>query len=80
MTFFLKMREPMLVAFSTSSSGATLPVTLRTVEKRWACRTRWRLCVPLGRTINMDGTAIMQGVATVFIAQFYAIDLALVTT
>ena len=77
-TFFVKMREPMLVAFSTSSSGATLPVTLRTVEKRVGVKNEVAaFAVPLGATINMDGTAIMQGVATVFIAQFYAIDLAL---
>jgi len=74
--FYKKMREPMLVAFSTSSSGATLPVTLRTVEKRIGVKNEVAaFAVPLGATINMDGTAIMQGVATVFIAQFYAIDL-----
>ena len=74
--FFAKMREPMLVAFSTSSSGATLPVTLRTVEKRVGVKNEVAsFAVPLGATINMDGTAIMQGVATVFIAQFYVIDL-----
>ena len=72
------MREPMLVAFSTSSSGATLPVTLRTVEKRFGVKNEVAaFAVPLGATINMDGTAIMQGVATVFIAQFYLIDLAM---
>ena len=76
--FFVKMREPMLVAFSTSSSGATLPVTLRTVEKRVGVKNEVAaFAVPLGATINMDGTAIMQGVATVFIAQFYGIDLGL---
>ena len=76
-TFFSKMREPMLVAFSTSSSGATLPVTLRTVEHRIGVKNEVAsFAVPLGATINMDGTAIMQGVATVFIAQFYGIDLA----
>ena len=76
--FFLKMREPMLVAFSTSSSGATLPVTLRTVEKRMGVKNEVAaFVVPLGATINMDGTAIMQGVATVFIAQFYGIELGL---
>jgi Na+/H+-dicarboxylate symporter len=76
--FVNKMREPMLVAFSTSSSGATLPVTLRTVEKRIGVKNEVAaFAVPLGATINMDGTAIMQGVATVFIAQFYAIDLGL---
>ncbi len=76
--FFAKMREPMLVAFSTSSSGATLPVTLRTVEKRVGVKNEVAsFAVPLGATINMDGTAIMQGVATVFIAQFYVIDLSI---
>ena len=74
----LKMREPMLVAFSTSSSGATLPVTLRTVTRRVGVKNEIAaFAVPLGATINMDGTAIMQGVATVFIAQFYNIDLGL---
>lgn len=74
--FLVKMREPMLVAFSTASSGATLPVTLRTVEKRIGVKNEVAsFAIPLGATINMDGTAIMQGVATVFIAQFYAIDL-----
>ena len=74
--FYRKMREPMLVAFSTSSSGATLPVTLRTVEKRVGVKNEVAaFVIPLGATINMDGTAIMQGVATVFIAQFYMIDL-----
>ncbi len=74
--FFNKMREPMLVGFSTSSSGATLPVTLRTVEQRVGVKNEVAaFAVPLGATINMDGTAIMQGVATVFIAQFYVIDL-----
>ncbi len=76
-TFFTKMREPMLVAFSTSSSGATIPVTLRTVEHKIGVSNEVAaFAVPLGATINMDGTAIMQGVATVFIAQFYGFDLA----
>ncbi|MDH3643970.1 MAG: dicarboxylate/amino acid:cation symporter, partial [Gammaproteobacteria bacterium] len=76
--FFSKMREPMLVAFSTASSSATLPVTLRTVEQRVGVKNEVAaFAVPLGATINMDGTAIMQGVATVFIAQLYGIDLGL---
>ena len=74
--FLRKMREPMLVAFSTSSSGATLPVTLRTVEHRIGVKNNVAaFAVPLGATINMDGTAIMQGVATVFIAQFFGYQL-----
>ena len=78
LAFLAKMREPLLVAFSTSSSGATLPVTLRTVEHKLGVPNHVAsFAVPLGATINMDGTAIMQGVATVFIAQFYGIDLGL---
>ena len=74
--FLRKMREPMLVAFSTSSSGATLPVTLRTVEHRIGVNNNVAaFAVPLGATINMDGTAIMQGVATAFIAQFFGYQL-----
>jgi Na+/H+-dicarboxylate symporter len=74
--FLRKMREPMLVGFSTASSGATLPVTLRTVEHRIGVKNEVAsFAVPLGATINMDGTAIMQGVATVFIAQFYQVGL-----
>ena len=65
-------------SISTSSSGATLPVTLRTVERKLGVPNNVAsFAVPLGATINMDGTAIMQGVATVFIAQFYGIDLGL---
>ena len=74
--FYKKMRDPMLFAFSTSSSGATLPVTLRTVEKKLGVdNSIASFSVPLGATINMDGTAIMQGVATVFIAQYFHVDL-----
>ena len=66
------------MAFSTSSSGATLPVTLRTVENRLGVKNDVAsFAIPLGATINMDGTAIMQGVATVFIAQFYGLQLGL---
>jgi Na+/H+-dicarboxylate symporter len=73
-----KMRSVWAFAFSTSSSGATLPVTLRTVEKKLGVHNSVAgFTIPLGATINMDGTAIMQGVATVFIAQAYGFDLSL---
>ncbi|MBA6411667.1 dicarboxylate/amino acid:cation symporter [Parahaliea sp. F7430] len=73
-----KMRSVWAFAFSTASSGATLPITLRTVEKRLGVQNSVAgFTVPLGATINMDGTAIMQGVATVFIAQVYGVDLSL---
>jgi len=76
--FLSKMRPALALAFSTASSGATMPVTLRTVEKRLGVDNRVAsFTVPLGATINMDGTAIMQGVATVFIAQAYNIGLGL---
>ncbi len=71
-----KMRPVWAFAFSTASSGATLPVTLSTVENRLGVpKSVAGFAVPLGATINMDGTAIMQGVATVFIAQVYGVDL-----
>lgn len=74
--FFKKLRAPMSVAFGTASSGATLPVTLRTVEERLGVdESVGSFTVPLGATINMDGTAIMQGVATVFIAQVYGVEI-----
>ncbi|MCH2042278.1 MAG: dicarboxylate/amino acid:cation symporter [Saccharospirillaceae bacterium] len=77
-TFMHKMRNTQLFAFSTASSNATLPITLRTVKQRLGVENRVAsFAVPLGATINMDGTAIMQGVATVFIAQAFNLDLAL---
>ncbi|WP_099035888.1 dicarboxylate/amino acid:cation symporter [Lacimicrobium alkaliphilum] len=71
-----KMRDAALFAFSTSSSSATLPVTLETARNKLGINNSVSsFTIPLGATINMDGTAIMQGVATVFIAQVYAVDL-----
>ncbi len=76
--FLRKMRNTQLFAFSTASSSATIPVTLRAVEQRLGVSNRIAsFTVPLGATINMDGTAIMQGVATVFIAQAFGLDLGL---
>jgi Na+/H+-dicarboxylate symporter len=75
-TFLSKLRPALALAFSTASSGATMPVTMRTVEQRLGVsKSVSSFTVPLGATINMDGTAIMQGVATVFIAQAYNIGL-----
>lgn len=77
-TFLRKMRDPAAFAFSTASSGATIPVTLHTVEKKMGVKNSVAaFTVPLGATINMDGTAMMQGVATVFIANVYGVDLSL---
>lgn len=71
-----KMRDAAIFAFSTSSSSATLPVTMETAQNKLGVgKSVSSFTLPLGATINMDGTAIMQGVATVFIAQVYAVDL-----
>jgi len=76
--FFRKMRSVQAFAFSTASSGATIPVTLRTCEKRLGADNKVAsFTVPLGATINMDGTAIMQGIAAGFIAQYYGVDLSM---
>ena len=78
LTLIKNMRPAMLFAFSTSSSNATMPITMNVVEKRVGVDNSIAFfTVPLGATINMDGTAIMQGVATVFIAQAYGLDLGL---
>ena len=78
LTLIKNMRPAMLFAFSTSSSNATMPITMNVVEKRVGVdNSIASFTVPLGATINMDGTAIMQGVATVFIAQAYGLDLGL---
>jgi len=77
-TFFMNIRPAMLFAFSTSSSSATLPVTLTVAENRLGVgNSVASFTLPLGATINMDGTAIMQGVATVFIAQAFNVDIGL---
>lgn len=76
--FLPKIRDAQIFAFSTSSSNATIPVTLRSVTKRMGVdNSVASFTVPFGATINMDGTAIMQGVATVFIAHIYGIELGL---
>lgn len=77
-TFLKKMKHACLFGFSTSSSSATMPITLETATKKLgASNSVASFTIPLGATINMDGTAIMQGVATVFIAQVFSVDLAL---
>jgi len=76
--FYSKMRAVLAFAFSTASSGATIPVTLKTVEQRLGVDNKVAsFTVPLGATINMDGTAIMQGIAAGFIAQYFGVDLSL---
>ncbi|WCP82792.1 dicarboxylate/amino acid:cation symporter [Vibrio harveyi] len=75
-TFLRKMEDAIMFAFSTASSNATIPVTMETAKHRMGVENRVSsFTVPLGATVNMDGTAIMQGVATAFIAQAFNIDL-----
>lgn len=74
--FFSKIRAVQLLAFSTSSSAATMPFTMQTAEERLNVDPAIsRFVVPLGATINMDGTGMYQAVAAVFLCQFFGIDL-----
>jgi Na+/H+-dicarboxylate symporter len=74
--FWRAMRPAQLLGFSTSSSSATLPVTMECVEKNLGVSNQVSSFVlPLGATVNMDGTALYQGVAAVFIAQVFDIQL-----
>jgi Na+/H+-dicarboxylate symporter len=76
--FLRKMWKVMVFGFSTASSSATLPINMRTVEHDLGVDKKVAsFSIPLGATINMDGTAIMQGVATVFIAQAFGIEIGL---
>lgn len=75
---FANMRAPLLVAFSTSSSSATLPVSMSTLEKKVGVSNRvTSFVLPLGATINMDGTAIFECVGALFIAQVLGVELTL---
>ena len=77
--FFKKMRNVALFAFSTSSSAATIPVTLKTVTDDLGVKKDVSsFVIPVGATINMDGTAIMQGLATMFIASTAGVDLSII--
>lgn len=76
--FFINVRELLLLAFSTSSSAAVMPISLNVVEEKLNVKPEVsRFLIPLGATINMTGTAMYQGVATVFLAQIFNVDLSL---
>ncbi|XP_048240608.1 excitatory amino acid transporter-like [Haliotis rufescens] len=73
---YLKAIQALLTAFATASSAATLPVTMQCVEKRMKIDTRIsRFILPVGATVNMDGTAVYSAIAPVFIAQYNGINL-----
>lgn len=74
------MRSPQLLAFSTSSSAAVMPLSIKTAEEQLKVKPRVsQFVIPLGATINMDGTALYQVVAVFFLAQLFAIDLGMTT-
>ncbi|MBR4447940.1 dicarboxylate/amino acid:cation symporter [Methanobrevibacter sp.] len=73
--FFKKFVSVMFFAFSSSTSNATIPLNLETLSELGVSREISSFTIPLGATINMDGTAIMQGCAVMFAAQAYGIDL-----
>jgi Na+/H+-dicarboxylate symporter len=76
MIFYSGLRETFIVAFTTSSSAATLPVTFQCVEENLGVPNKIASFVlPLGATVNMNGTSLYQAVAAIFIAQFYGLDL-----
>lgn len=77
---FSKFRNPQTLAFSTASSMATMPVTLKTAEEDLKIDTRVsKFVIPLGTTVNMDGTALYQVTAVFFLAQLFAIELSMIS-
>ena len=77
---FSKFRNPQTLAFSTASSMATMPVTLKTAEEDLKLDTRVsKFVIPLGTTVNMDGTALYQVIAVFFLAQLFAIELSFIS-
>lgn len=75
LTLFTAITEAMMVAFGTASSSATLPLTIACCEKRGISHKISSFVLPLGATLNMDGTALVQAVAVLFLAQAYGVDL-----
>jgi Na+/H+-dicarboxylate symporter len=75
-SFLQSVRDVQLLAFSTSSSAAVMPLSIKTAEEKLGVKSSIsQFLVPLGATINMDGTALYQGVATVFLAQVFGVEL-----
>ena len=72
---FAAISEAIMVAFGTASSSATLPLTITCCEKRGISNRVCSFVLPLGATLNMDGTAIMQTIAVIFLTQMYGIEL-----
>ena len=80
-SFLNKIREVQLLAFSTASSGATMPFTIKACEEKLGIRQQIsRFVIPIGTTINMDGTAMYQGIAAIFLCQVFGIELSILET
>ena len=78
--FIKAIKDVQLLAFSTSSSAAVMPLSIKTAEDKLNVRpTIAQFLIPVGATINMDGTALYQAVATVFLAQVFGVELSLAT-
>jgi Na+/H+-dicarboxylate symporter len=76
LAFIISVRDVLLLAFSTSSSAAVMPLSIKTAEEKLGVRPSVsQFVIPLGATINMNGTALYQGVAALFLAQVYGIDI-----
>ena len=74
------MKEPLLMAFSTDSSAATMPLSIRTAQEKLKVKpSTAHFVIPIGATVNMSGTALYQGLATIFMAQIFGIHLPLTT-
>lgn len=81
LVFLANIREVQLLAFSTSSSAATMPFSIQAAEEKLKIKPKVsRFVVPIGATVNMDGTALYQGVAAIFLCQVFGIDLTMTQT
>ncbi|MCF7866142.1 dicarboxylate/amino acid:cation symporter [Candidatus Woesearchaeota archaeon] len=79
-TFLKEIKEVQLLAFSTSSSAAVMPVTMKTAQENLKIKKSvYEFLIPIGTTINMDGTALYQAVATIFLAQVFGVELGLIS-
>lgn len=80
-TFLSKIKDVQLLAFSTTSSAAVMPLSMKTADEQLGVSSKVSdFIIPIGATINMDGTAIYQCISTLFIAQAYGMELSLVNT
>lgn len=78
LNFIRSVRDVLLLAFSTSSSAAVMPLSIKTAEEKLGVRSSVsQFVIPLGATINMNGTALYQGIATIFLAQVFGVDISI---